>query len=79
MKEIREAVQQARDVLARTGRSTILFVDEVHRFNKAQQDAFLPYVEQGLLTLRRRDDGEPVVRGELGAAFAGRGVRACSR
>jgi putative ATPase len=50
VKEIREAVQQARDVLARTGRSTILFVDEVHRFNKAQQDAFLPYVEQGLLT-----------------------------
>ena len=50
VKEIREAVQQARDVLARTERSTILFVDEVHRFNKAQQDAFLPYVEQGLLT-----------------------------
>ena len=50
VKEIREAVQQARDVLARSGRSTILFVDEVHRFNKAQQDAFLPYVEQGLLT-----------------------------
>ncbi len=50
VKEIREAVQQARDVLARNGRSTILFVDEVHRFNKAQQDAFLPYVEQGLLT-----------------------------
>jgi len=50
VKEIREAVQQARDVLARSGRATILFVDEVHRFNKAQQDAFLPYVEQGLLT-----------------------------
>jgi putative ATPase len=50
VKEIREAVQQARDVLARGGRSTILFVDEVHRFNKAQQDAFLPYVEQGLVT-----------------------------
>jgi putative ATPase len=50
VKEIREAVQQARDVLARSGRATILFVDEVHRFNKAQQDAFLPYVEQGLVT-----------------------------
>jgi len=37
-------------VLARANRATILFVDEVHRFNKAQQDAFLPYVEQGLLT-----------------------------
>jgi len=50
VKEIREAIQQARDVLARSGRATILFVDEVHRFNKAQQDAFLPYVEQGLVT-----------------------------
>jgi len=50
VKEIRDAVQRARDVLARANRATILFVDEVHRFNKAQQDAFLPYVEQGLLT-----------------------------
>jgi putative ATPase len=50
VKEIREAIQQARDVLARSARATILFVDEVHRFNKAQQDAFLPYVEQGLVT-----------------------------
>ncbi len=50
VKDIREAVQQAELTLAQTGRSTILFVDEVHRFNKAQQDAFLPYVEQGLLT-----------------------------
>ena len=49
VKEIREAVSQAQ--MARTrGRQTILFVDEVHRFNKAQQDAFLPYVEQGLVT-----------------------------
>ena len=50
VKDIREAVQQAQDELSRTGKNTILFVDEVHRFNKAQQDAFLPYVEQGLLT-----------------------------
>jgi len=50
VKEIREAVQQAEAALARSGRRTILFVDEVHRFNKAQQDAFLPYVERGLLT-----------------------------
>jgi putative ATPase len=50
VKDIREAVQQAQDELARSGKSTILFVDEVHRFNKAQQDAFLPFVEQGLLT-----------------------------
>jgi putative ATPase len=43
-------VQAAEHELARSGRRTILFVDEVHRFNKAQQDAFLPYVEKGLLT-----------------------------
>ncbi|HRP23258.1 replication-associated recombination protein A [Thauera sp.] len=49
VKEIREAIQQAQVAKAR-GRHTILFVDEVHRFNKAQQDAFLPYVEQGLVT-----------------------------
>jgi putative ATPase len=50
VKDIREAVQGAQTELARSGRHTILFVDEVHRFNKAQQDAFLPYVERGLIT-----------------------------
>ena len=49
VKDIREAIEQARQARAR-GRHTILFVDEVHRFNKAQQDAFLPFVEQGLVT-----------------------------
>ena len=51
VKDIREAVAHAEAMRAQSGRSTILFVDEVHRFNKAQQDAFLPYVESGLLTL----------------------------
>ncbi|HJQ61479.1 MAG TPA: replication-associated recombination protein A [Burkholderiales bacterium] len=50
VKDIREAVQRAELELQQHGRPTILFVDEVHRFNKAQQDAFLPYVEQGLIT-----------------------------
>jgi putative ATPase len=50
VKDIKEAVQHAKEVLASSGRRTILFVDEVHRFNKSQQDAFLPFVEQGLLT-----------------------------
>ena len=50
VKDIREAMQRAENELARSGRHTILFVDEVHRFNKAQQDAFLPYVERGLIT-----------------------------
>jgi putative ATPase len=48
VKEIREAVERAR-VNRATARQTILFVDEVHRFNKAQQDAFLPHVESGLI------------------------------
>src|SRR6267154_211480 len=50
VKDIKEAVRRAEEMLATSGKGTILFVDEVHRFNKAQQDAFLPFVEQGLLT-----------------------------
>ena len=50
VKDIREAIAQAELTLQQNGRHTILFVDEVHRFNKSQQDAFLPYVEQGLVT-----------------------------
>jgi putative ATPase len=50
VKDIREAVARAEATRAQSGRATILFVDEVHRFNKGQQDAFLPYVEQGVLT-----------------------------
>ncbi len=50
VKEIRAAVEQARAALAADGRATILFVDEVHRFNKAQQDAFLPHIEAGTIT-----------------------------
>jgi len=50
VKDIRDAVARAEAALAQSGRQTILFVDEVHRFNKAQQDAFLPFVERGLLT-----------------------------
>jgi len=48
VKDIRDAVERAQATLARTGRPTVVFVDEVHRFNKAQQDAFLPHVESGL-------------------------------
>ena len=49
VKDIREAVERAQVVRA-SGRRTVVFVDEVHRFNKAQQDAFLPHVESGLFT-----------------------------
>jgi len=50
IKDIREAVERAEHTLQQHGRKTILFVDEVHRFNKGQQDAFLPFVESGLIT-----------------------------
>jgi putative ATPase len=50
IKEVRAAVQEAKDYREAYGRSTVLFLDEVHRFNKSQQDAFLPYVEDGTLT-----------------------------
>tara|TARA_R110001606_G_scaffold388580_2_gene553992 strand:- start:15350 stop:16624 length:1275 start_codon:yes stop_codon:yes gene_type:complete len=49
VKDIRQAVEMARQQASQNGRQTILFVDEVHRFNKSQQDAFLPYVEDGTL------------------------------
>jgi putative ATPase len=49
VKDIREAVAEARRIRTEEGRGTILFIDEVHRFNKAQQDAFLPHVEEGTL------------------------------
>ncbi|MEW5876171.1 MAG: replication-associated recombination protein A [Candidatus Zixiibacteriota bacterium] len=51
VKEVREAVERAQKRRAFDGGRTILFVDEIHRFNKAQQDAFLPHVESGVLTL----------------------------
>ena len=51
VKDIRAAVDQAEQVRQMSQRSTVLFLDEVHRFNKAQQDAFLPYVENGTLIL----------------------------
>jgi len=51
IKDVRAVVEQARQTRARHGRRTLLFLDEIHRFNKAQQDAFLPHLEDGTLTL----------------------------
>ena len=51
VKEVRLIVEQARAMLEENNTTTVLFVDEIHRFNKSQQDAFLPHVESGLLTL----------------------------
>ncbi|MCI6700953.1 MAG: AAA family ATPase, partial [Solobacterium sp.] len=50
IKEIKKVMEEAK-VRARMGQNTILFVDEIHRFNKAQQDAFLPFVENGSIVL----------------------------
>jgi putative ATPase len=49
--DVRRVVSEARNARALEGRGTILFIDEIHRFNKAQQDAFLPHVERGTITL----------------------------
>ena len=51
VKDIRAAVETARTRKDTTGRATLVFVDEIHRFNKSQQDALLPHVESGLITL----------------------------
>ena len=51
VRELRQVVEEAEAEQRRSGRSTVVFVDEIHRFNKAQQDAFLPHVEAGTITL----------------------------
>lgn len=51
VKDVREVLEEARDEVATGGRKTVLFVDEIHRFNKTQQDALLPDVEDGIVTL----------------------------
>lgn len=51
VKDIRSVVSEAEEQRKKSSRKTVLFVDEIHRFNKAQQDAFLPHVESGLVTL----------------------------
>src|SRR3989304_4768296 len=59
VKEIREVIAEAARDRARRGTRTILFVDEIHRFNRAQQDAFLPHVERGTLVLVRAPTENP--------------------
>ena len=51
VKEVREIVEKAKKRISEEGRGTILFIDELHRFNKSQQDAFLPHLEKGIITL----------------------------
>jgi putative ATPase len=51
IQDVKKIMEEAKEILNYTGKKTILFIDEIHRFNKAQQDAFLPYVEQGSIVL----------------------------
>ena len=71
VKDIREAIDLAREA-ARAGERTVLFVDEVHRFNRAQQDAFLPHVESGLVTFIGATTENPSF--EVNAALLSRAV-----
>ena len=49
IKDVREAIERAKQISLQSARKTVLFIDEVHRFNKAQQDGFLPYIEDGTI------------------------------
>ncbi|NLY10004.1 MAG: replication-associated recombination protein A [Tissierellia bacterium] len=51
VKDIRQVVDEAKETLGQSGKETVVFIDEIHRFNKAQQDALLPHVEKGVLLL----------------------------
>src|SRR5262245_5808879 len=61
VKELRQVLDQARDDLAGGGQRTLLFIDEIHRFNKAQQDALLPDVEEGIVTMVGATTSNPVI------------------
>ena len=58
--ELRKLIEGAATRRRLYGTKTVLFIDEIHRFNKSQQDALLPHVENGTFVLDRGDDGEPV-------------------
>ncbi len=73
IKEIKQVMVEA-EKAADFGSRTILFVDEIHRFNKAQQDAFLPYVERGTIRLIGATTENPFVRDQCGAALAMQGL-----
>lgn len=70
VKVLREEVQAAQDRLERFERQTLLFIDEIHRFNQAQQDALLPWVERGVVTLMGRPLRTPTLRSTLRSTAA---------
>ena len=75
IKEIKEVMAAAERRAARRGRRTIVFVDEIHRFNKAQQDAFLPHVEAGDIVLIGATTENPSF--EVNAALLSRSRCSC--
>ena len=72
--DLRRVIEEARELAAATGERTVVFIDEIHRFNKAQQDVVLPFVEEGIIP-DRGDDREPLVRGDLGVVVTVARVR----
>ena len=76
---MREVIERARSRLGEQGQGTILFLDEIHRFNKAQQDALLPERRGGPARADRRHHREPVLRGQPAAALAARPCSGWSR
>ena len=77
--DIRAVIQRARDRLGAHGTATILFIDEIHRFDKRQQDSVLHAVEEGLADADRRDDREPLLPGQPGAPLALQRRSSCTR
>ena len=72
--KVREAVNEARHQLGEIGRPTILFIDEIHRFSKSQQDALLPHVEDGTITLIGATTENPSFEGYSAVAVEDQGL-----
>ena len=77
--DVRSTIAEAQERLNLHGTRSVLFLDEIHRFNKAQQDALLPARRGRHGHAHRRDHGEPVLRGQLRAPLADAGVAARGR
>ena len=77
--EVRAVIERARRSAAAAGAATIFFLDEIHRFNKAQQDALLPAVEEGLVTLIGATTENPYFEVNSALLSRARVVRAAAR
>ena len=79
MNDVRAVIARARERLGTQGQRTILFLDEIHRFNKAQQDALLPAVEEGLVTLIGATTENPYFEVNSALLSPRRSSTSCSR